>query len=180
VLADSLVELANIHYSNVTQSIGVGHKFFRLFGSRSQSLGTNFEFAAVRLQHGDNSFYYRAKAGDLLPKALAEDMASFGPVANWPREGTDKQVVGPRNEVASIFTEGCHVFFPATRYELPYWVNVGHLERDPTVDFSLGFINELAKPIVIESTSQAIKPWIIEALVDSNVNASEKYLVCSL
>jgi hypothetical protein len=175
IIADALIEVAALHFQNITPRSGAGRQFFRVLGGRTQRVTSTFELSAVRFQHGTEQLFYRAKSGQVDPKDLADDMADFPQVASWPVDKNEKVAHGSAEMVDRIFTDGVYVFFPSTRFEMPYWVNLTMLERDPESDFSTQFSDMLHKPIVVQTALQNIKPWILETLVDSNLNAAEVF-----
>ena len=169
VVADGLVEIAAQHYENITPTQGSSRRFFRVLGGRSMRVGSSFELSALKFKSGPHEFAYLSSVGDLSSPQAAEEMEKFSSIANWGG-GKTKVVVGPQDQIAGIYGEGAYIFFPSTRFEMPYWANVGALDREPEGDFSQSFTRHLGKPIVVQSALQAMKPWIMNLMLDTIVS----------
>ena len=52
-------------------------------------------------------------------------------------------------------------------------MNAAILDRDPEADFSVGLSHRLRKPIVVQSAIHALKPWILDLLLDQSVDAMQ-------
>jgi predicted ATPase len=180
IIGDALIEIAAQHFSNVTPAQGVGRAFFRMLGSRNQRVSSSFELSALRFVDAAHEFYYRAKSGTVLSSSLIQHMAHFSSVSNWDEKGNEKVVVGPTSEIERIYNRGAYAFFPSTRFELPHWVNVPLLERDPDVSFTPTFSNQLSKPIVVQSAIQTLKPWLIDVMLDQSVDSLNIMLASDL
>jgi len=180
IIADALIEIAAQHFQDVTPTQGFGRTFFRILGGRTQRTSAGFEVSALRFFDGAHEFYYRAKSGTVASSSLSNEMARFTPVSNWDERTNEKIVVVPTNEIERIYRQGVYAFFPSMRFELPHWVNVPLLERDPDASFTPTFSNLLPKPIVIQSALQALKPWLIDVMLDQSVDATDVYVASDL
>lgn len=169
IVADGLIEIACQHFQNITETVGLTRQYFRIIGSRSQRVGEIFQLSALKFKDGPHDLYYRAKGGEVSPATIAQELKPYGPVATWlPKSNQNEKVAeGPENEIARIYDSGAYVFFPSMRFEIPHWANAGVLEREPEGDFSMKFAQHLSKPIVVQSTLQSLKPWIMNVLLDS-------------
>ncbi len=171
VLSDGLFEIAALHFQNVLPYEGMNRKFFRVLGGRTTRIACEFELCALRFAHGQDQFTYRAVSGNLAPDLVFSDMAPFGPEASsWEIGKNHKSPFGKPELVKDLFMEGVYAFFPSTRFEAPYWANLGILERDPKADFSPAFDQTLPKPIIVQSSLQELKPWLLELITDSNTS----------
>lgn len=167
ITSDALLEIAAQYYGDALPSqAGGGHKYFRILGGRSQKSGASFELSLLHFTHNTSNYYYRAKAGTVSPSSLDPLLNKYEPIKTWAETGNEKIVVGPTDQINSIFESSVCLFFPSSRYELPAWANIGILDRDPDADFSPRFLNHLSKPIVVQSSIQKLKPWIYDVLFD--------------
>jgi len=173
IVADALIEIAAHHFNDITPSEPSGRSFFRIVGGRNQRTTATFELAALRFIDGSNEFFYCSKAGNLSPAIVAQDMARYAPVKDWPEKENHKAVHGPEQEIAAIYEKGAYIFFPSTRFEIPHWVNSSLLERDPDADFTPKFTQKLRKPIVVQSAMNTLKPWIVDVLLDQSVSLGD-------
>jgi hypothetical protein len=169
-IADAVAEIAAQHFVDVLPQQGPGHQYFRIVGGRNLRTGQLFEFAALRFTHQNADYFVRVKAGKISPETLSDALAGFGPIKNFPEQGNDKTVIGNNDLVAQIFSSGAYAFFPSSRYELPHWANRAILERDPAIDFAPQFADRLDKPIIIQSAVQALKPWLVDVILDRSID----------
>ena len=179
IIADGLIEVAALHFQNITSRRGMTRDFFRTLGGRTQRIEAQFELSALKFVDGSHEFYYRAKSGTVSPDTLARDMEPYQPVASWGDENI-KNVVGPVAEIERIFATGSYIFFPSTRFEAPYWANLGMLARDPEGDFTLNFTGNLGKPIVVQTAVNILKPWIIILMLDTVINAADVFTISTV
>jgi hypothetical protein len=177
IVADGLVEIAAQHYQNITRVDGIHRQYFRLTGGRSQRSGAAFELSVLRFEHSGKPIFFRSKAGSLKPADAISEMGFFQNGANWPENGNDKAVVVDTRDVAEIYGQGAYTFFPSSRFEVPYWANMGILERDPSADFTLGLAGQLRKPIIVQTAIQELKPWIIDVMLDMGLNSAEVFVL---
>jgi len=171
IVADAMIELAASHFTNVAPGGQLARSYFRILSGRNHPVSTTYELAAARFMTSTQEFLFRSKSGSLSPTAVALEMQQFGPVASWSDDANEKKVFGSSDEIGRIFGSGVYAFFPSTRFELPHWANVGFLERDPIADFTPSFQKRLAKPIIVQTGVQGLKPWIIDVLLDRSIDA---------
>lgn len=179
IIADGLIEIAAQHYQNITPSQGASRKFFRVLGGRTMRVGFPFEISALKFRNGSEEFAVLASSGDLSDPLATKQMEDFSPIANWGG-GKQKTVVGPQDKIADIYNRGAYVFFPSARYEIPYWANVGVLDRESDGDFSQGFDRQLGKPLVVQTALQAMKPWIMNLMLDLIVSWPDVFSISDI
>jgi hypothetical protein len=175
IIADALIEIAALKLQGVTPTQGMARKFFRVLGGRSIRLSTKYEVCAARFEHDSDQFFYRSKSGEVAAKDLLSKMAAFGPAGNFKSETieTGKIAFGPAIKVPSIFHEGAYAFFPANRFELPFWMNADLLAHDPPVGFAPLLSDHLRKPVMVQTAFSEMKSWIMGLLADSGINVME-------
>jgi predicted ATPase len=171
IIADALVQLAVGAFPDVAPAVQMGHEYLRVLGSRSQRLTSAYEVAALRFRDGNDDLFYRAKVGNVQPAALADRMVEYPPVASWQEAGNEKQTTAEEEKARAIFQSGAYAYFPTSRYELPHWVNASFLERDPEADFAPRFTGKLRKPIVVQTSFPALKPWLIDVILDQALDS---------
>jgi hypothetical protein len=94
IIADGLVEIAARAYQDVAPTQGVGHQFFRVLGGRSVRVGSSYELAALRFEHGAEELYYQSKAGTIDPQFLNQELQGFPAFANWGPGENNKSAIG--------------------------------------------------------------------------------------
>jgi hypothetical protein len=174
ITADGLIEIAALHYVNLTPQVGVGRRFFRVLGGRTQRVGSNFELSALKFRDQTHEFYYRAKTGEVTASLVSDEMKPYPGMIHWSA-GNDKRASGQTAEIERIYGNGAYAFFPSTRFEIPYWANIEAMEREPEADFNLEFSKVLEKPIVVQSAMKFLKPWIMNLMMDTIVTAADVF-----
>lgn len=171
IVADALFELANKHFADISPRQGHGHSFYRLLGSATIRVGAQFELTAVRFEHNGMPFGCRSKLGAAEPAAFAGRFNFYPEMGQWP-DGGDKSTFGDTGQVEQIYRNGCYTFFPSNRAEAPSWLNTGAFEIDPPVRFDMDVKDRLRKPITSSSQFEALKPWIIDVILDQSIDAT--------
>jgi hypothetical protein len=168
-LTDALIELAAQNFNDVApqQPMG-GHQWHRVIGKATIRTGSNHELALLRFEHEGNDFTYVSKGGQIAKQDIEHMLDAFPDAPNWPPEGHHKSVGGPNGQIEMIFRQGCYVSFPTDRAETPYWS--GRTAKKEESVFADRFSNELQKPISVGSSLSALKPWLVDVLLDQMVD----------
>jgi hypothetical protein len=170
-LTDSLIELAARKFTDVApRQVMGGHKWHRIIGHATIRTGTNHELALLRLEHEGDDFTYVSKGGQIAKQDIQDTLGAFPHAPNWQPEGHHKSVGGPDAPIEMIFRSGCYVSFPTDRAEKPYWS--GGITKKDDSDFADRFSNELQKPISVRSSISALKPWLVDVLLDQMVDGT--------
>ena len=170
-LTDALIELAARNFSDVAPQHHMGgHKWHRVIGGATMRTGTNYELALLRLEHEGNDFTYVSKGGQVAKPDIQDILGAFPHAPDWQPEGHHKAVGGPDGPIQMIFRRGCYVSFPTDRVEKPYWS--GQTAKRDDSDFTDQFSNELRKPISVRSSISALKPWLVDVLLDQMIDGT--------
>lgn len=170
-LTDALIELAARKFSDVApKNTEGGHQWHRIIGSSTMRTGTNFELALMRLEHEGDDFTYVSKGGQVEKIEIQDILDAFPKAPNWQPEKPLKSVGGPEGPIQMIFRGGCYVSFPTHRVEKPYWA--GQTAKRDDADFEDQFSNELRKPISVTSSISALKPWLVDVLLDQMIDGT--------
>ncbi|WP_082548858.1 AAA family ATPase [Rhizobacter sp. Root404] len=169
-IADSLIEIAAEHFQDVSPSSHAGRLFYRVIGASTTRLGAAFDLTTIRFRHNENFLYYRSKAGTVEAGTLAARLTEFAPIASWKTTGNEKATNSGGQNIAEIYQPGAYVYFPANRSERPYWMNHEY-EKESEATFPQKWDKRLGKPIVVQSTLDSIKPWLIDIILDQSVDA---------
>lgn len=171
-VTDALFEIAAKKFTDVAPpnpSGGVGHQWHRIIGGSTIRSGSAFELALLNFIEGEENHTYVSKGGR-LPKADVADRLGKFPQANWAEEGSHKEVVGPDTSIERVFRQGCYVSFPSERGEEPYWS--GRSTASDASVFEDRFQNRLRKPISVRSTLEDFRPWLVDVLLDTTIDAT--------
>lgn len=167
LVTDAMFEAAASHYQDVLPRSGIGRSYFRVVGGRTTTLGTAGGFSLLKFEHQEEIFLYKEKAGDLDPALVAQRVpADLAGQLNWPQVGSFKEFTVPDQKSKEIFEGGVYAYFPASRSEIPFWLN---RESIPETEFDLfgAFANRLRKPIFVERSLDLFKQWIIAVILES-------------
>jgi len=167
IIADALVLMATPAFHDVTVSTPAGKSYFKLVGATNQRLGTPYGISFLRFTHEQASALYVDKSGTLDPSTYTDKLNTrFSQALSWQVEGNHKNISGFTNElVEDIFQSSSLCFFPASRKELPHWINRDILPDDTNDKRS--FSGYLGKPIFVEQSRDINKRWIIDIVLDS-------------
>lgn len=168
LIADAIVEGASQHHSDVVApSGGVDRHWFRIVGGATLRRGAPGGFALLRFEEGGTSYVYTQKAGEFPPASVPPDLSpALRPHANWSDAESVK--LFPLGEDASrrIYQEGCYAYFPASRSELPHWMNSESL-RENDFNVEARYSGRLGRPLYIDRGIERLQRWIPRVLIDS-------------
>jgi hypothetical protein len=173
ILADALAEIATKHYTDVLPTKGAGHSYFRILGGRNLRINQSYEVSALKFSHQNEDFFVRMKAGTVESSTLASELSDFEAIANFPKDGSDKEITGNEKTIEKIYKSGAYLFFPASRFEIPHWANRSILDRDVELDFTPQYSDKLGKPVIVQTAVQQLKPWLVECLNAQLVEANK-------
>lgn len=167
IITDAIFEGAAQHFQDVLPSNGLQRTWFRLVGSKTIRSGAAGGFSVLRFTDNGTDIFYSEKGGTFLGEAARNELPqSLHPGVNWPDDAkSHKTFQLPEGRSEAIFGQGVYVYFPASRAELPYWLN-----RESQVvdgfDVSLKLNGRLSKPIFVENGLQAFAQWLMSVIVE--------------
>ena len=169
-IVDALTEFAKIAFADIVSSDGLNTPFFRTIQPTAIRSGQRFSLSLLHCKANNDNLYYCEKSGVL-------DAASYSPVVksvftsvwNWPTEENHKYVSTNGKTVETEMTNGAHAFFPASRREVPDWLNPKSLKAHPTSS-SPHFDKQLDKPLWIETCAEENISWVLDVFLDSLVD----------
>jgi hypothetical protein len=167
LITDALFEAAAAHYDNVLPSKGAARAWFRVVGGRTTTVGTPGGFTLFQFEHDGANLIYKEKAGSVdSVEAKKRVPAEVGEAVNWPTEGSVKEFPIGHDVSRQIFESGVYAYFPASRSEIPYWLN---REALPETEFDVfvAFAKRLRKPIFVERSLDQLKQWLMSIILES-------------
>ncbi|MGE8132927.1 AAA family ATPase [Novosphingobium subterraneum] len=168
LVADSLFEAAAAHYDDVLPVSGQGRAWFRLVGSRTISVGAAGSVTLLQFEDEGVDRFFVEKAGSVV----AEELKSRTPNVFHSRFGWEN---GPKSfkkfsitdeESEILFKKGVYTYFPSSRSEIPYWLNVNALPK-VEFDLSLKISKKLKKPIFVERSIYDFTQWLLGVISDT-------------
>lgn len=172
MVVDALYEFAAAHFIDVAPPRpGGGHGYFRVLGGRTVRTDKPFELVALKFVQEGKSVVYRTKVGTLDPAQVRDDLESFPGAGAFPEGSNVKQTFHNDDWVADEFSDNSYAFFPTGRSEKPYWINDEVVANDPNISFAIRYKEKLSKPIVVNTSIQALKPWIANLMMDISIDA---------
>jgi hypothetical protein len=172
-IADALFEAAAAHYEDSVRGTIPGRRpWFRIIGPNTISVGATGGCFLMEFFHNERIFLYHEKGGTLEKDKLATRAPeAFKDIVNWDDKVASKSFVIESQEAERIFEAGSYVFFPASRNELPHWLNVEAIRED-RFDLSQRFQKRVRKPLFVERSLDLLKQWILGLITDVRIDAS--------
>jgi hypothetical protein len=167
LVTDALFEAAAAHHDNVLPAQGASRSWFRFVGGRNLTVGASGGFSLLAFEDNGNTIVYKEKAGKLqnaeLQQRLPQDLKNS---VTWPEEGNYKEFSIDDERSRVIFSNGVYVCFPASRSEIPHWLNI---ESQPVAQFdtSPNISKRLKTPIYVEKALEQFQQWLMSAMADS-------------
>lgn len=171
IVADALVELAALHFSDIMPQRGAGRAFYRLLGSSTMRLGSAFELSAAKFVHEGIALSYRAVVGTVDP-AIARRLAFHPQLAQGFDGKPSKTATGDGDQIEKIFRSGAYCFMPSNRSESPAWLNIESASDEPTASFAPRTTGKLRKPIVNTTTLESTKSWLVDVILDQSLDSA--------
>lgn len=126
IIADSMIELAKKHYSNVTTTIGMNTSYFRVSGALNNRIGSDYNYSFIKYHDSSlGNAVYSDRAGDLPPERQ-DEWAILSSKYEHTIASQGKNLDGPLaqdNIVEKVFDNNVMCYFPPSRHEKPFWIN---------------------------------------------------------
>ena len=171
-IVDALTEFAKKAFTDIVPSDGLRTPFFRTIQPTAIRSGQPFSLSLLHFKATGSDFYYCEKVGTLETSSYSlepELKSVFTLVWNWPTAENHKNVSVNEKTVETEMTDGVHVFFPASRREVPDWLNPKSLNAHPTYS-STRFEKQLDKPLWIETCAEENISWVLDVFLDSLID----------
>lgn len=167
IITDSIFEGAAQHFQDVLPSNGLSRSWFRLAGGSIIKSGTMGGFSILRFTDEGVDRFHSEKSGMFLGEAARNELPqSLHLGVNWPDDSkSHKSFQLPDDRSEAIFGKGVFAYFPASRAELPYWLNRESQVLD-AFDTTLKFGGRLSKPIFVENGLHAFGQWLMSVIVE--------------
>lgn len=167
LVADALFEAAATHYDNVLPAWGQGRAWFRLVGGRTVSVGASGSVSFLHFDDDGADRFFKEKAGTVDAEAVKGRAPTiFEGQCTWPStKDSIKEFAIADAQSQTLFEKGVYTYFPSSRSEVPYWLNV---EALPSTEFDLSqrFSKRLRKPIYVEHALHDFTQWLLGAIAD--------------
>ena len=171
IVADALVEVAALHFSDIMPQSGSSRAFYRLLGPSTMRLGSAFEFSAAKFVHEGSNLGYRAVIGTVDP-AIVPRLAFHPELGQGLNGQANKTATGDAAQIEKIFHSGVYSFMPSNRAEAPAWLNSGSNSDEPTASFAVRTTGKLRKTLVNISTLDSTKSWLVDVLLDQSMDST--------
>lgn len=192
-IVDALHELGSQAFSDVTKTMGLGHKFFKLTSGNHIRLGAKGLVGYVQFTCADKrSLEYLYLRGDTKEDNARRAFEKAGlPISQLQLNGnSDKTFTRDENQVKKSFRASVLTYFPAYRYAIPEWIVEDYAPQRTSDPYRRHFNGELKRPIVVENARFDTPTWIEDVVIDSrsdltfngkdiflDANANEKKLL---
>ena len=172
-ISDALIKFAKKAFVDIVPDQNAPRTpYFRVVGSTNRAVGAESTLSLLSFREDKTVFSYCEKTGHLDKADITHRLGAHFAEISWKIEEDTKFVTGTEETLTPIFRDGAYAFFPSSRAEIPHWLNVDSLDRDPKFDFYLKLKDRLSKPIFVEKNLDYLKPWILDVILDSRIDSS--------
>ena len=170
-IVDALMEFGKKTFRDIVTTDGSKTPYFRIIYRRAIRSGQPFSLSLLRFKSTGDDLYYCEKSGVLDSATYSPNVKSvFEPVWNWALDENHKDVSVNRETVKDELLNGAHAFFPASRREVPDWLNPKSLKVSVNASKYRRFIDELDKPLCVETCAEENVAWILDVFLDSLID----------
>lgn len=136
------------------------------------SFGATGSCSLLQLRSEGTDFFFREKSGALSAEEVRTRVApTFLPQTNWNDDGAAvKDFTLTEADARRVFGKGAYAYFPASRSEMPQWLNRDSLPSD-AMALTARASNTLGRPIYVERGIEKLKQWLLTLLVDVRIDA---------
>ncbi|WP_345972236.1 ATP-binding protein [Sulfurimonas diazotrophicus] len=166
-IADALMEFAAKSFDDVLTRTATGHKFFKISGSVNTKTGRPYGLCFFEFENNGTKYQYIDKNGQL---SLVDIKTKTNNVFSLPFK-TDEIFKIISDDVAGSkddFKKNTYCFFPSNRFEVPHWMN-SEIYSDENFKFESQFVDKLKKPILIASSMEKNRSWLMDLVLDSHL-----------
>lgn len=179
-IVDAIIEFQKQFFNNVVKGQAFNASpYFKYTGIKNQKLGTEFGLSFLKFSHADKDLEYLDKSGKLSlidARKKTDSPLNFG---RFEEAGNFKTVTEIRSDkkIEADFTQNPYCFFPASRSEIPHWLNEKSIGDHEVFNFQERITGNLKKPIFIASGLRANKGWIMDLVLDYAIAQEGKHEV---
>ncbi|MCW3058571.1 MAG: hypothetical protein JWQ02_392, partial [Capsulimonas sp.] len=172
-IVDALMEFSKTAFVDmVLPGPGVQTPYFKVTGSTMQRSDSGCSIGLLRFGSNEKNAYYVDKTGNLSAEEFKVFLEGrFSPVTSWPVDKIHKNIHADKELIESVFNNSAICYFPASRHEHPHWLN-----QDSITNISIysslkpKYQGQLKKPLVVESSVNENKQWLLDIILDSRVD----------
>jgi hypothetical protein len=169
VIADALIIAASTGFDDIVPSVGINRPWFRVVGPGTVTVGTTGGCTILRFDHGDQTYWFREKAGRLAHQdVLGRAPETMRGVPAWEEEGNIKDFHISQEAAKQAIGSGAYVYYPSSRAEIPHWLNTESI-KDENFDFNERFASRLGRPIFVERSLDQVRQWLMALLTDAHM-----------
>lgn len=166
-IADALMEFAATSFIDVLPSIGQGHKYFKISGGINTKIGSQYGFCFLNFTDGEKNFQYLDKSGKLTFNECKDKTDNLLDLNSpWTDKDNLKITTHDSEYFKSQFKTNSFCFFPTPRFESPHWLNQSNFPVKDQFSFSSNLGNYLENPILISSSLEKTKSWLMDLAID--------------
>ena len=100
--------------------------------------------------------------------------ARFEPVASWPVHENYKKAPRSEEDSTRLFTQNSICYISSARRERPHWLNKESVIDEPIFHLDERLQGRLRTPIIVESSTQENKQWLLDVMLDAKADYAVK------
>lgn len=164
-IVDALYQLqGEAQFQDIPTYDGVLTHYYRISGGITQRHNTNYAISAIEFKNQDKNFLCTDCVGE-IPQDTRNKIKGYSPKF----QSKEISNLGDLEELKKDFKNNTYCFFPAERYEIPYWLNKDLLKKSEDfhgISFRQITSNQLDKPLTLYNSLYGNIKWFFDVLVD--------------
>lgn len=166
-IVDALFEFAVQAYRDVLPADGQARAYFKVTGPTNLRMPAAYGLAYLNFRDGDKTIQYFEKFGRLTTEQAKEKTKNkLNLPISWVDNSNQKISTQDNLYFKEQFSSNSFCFFPANRFEIPHWLNRSYSEVPPLFSFQEKFTDILAKPIVVSTSLDLTRQWVMNLVLD--------------
>lgn len=170
-IVDALYQLqSKAQFQDVPTYGGVLTHYYRISGGITQRYNTKYAISAIEFKNQDKNFLCTDCIGE-IPQDTRNKIKGHSPKF----QSKEISNLGNLEELKKDFKNNTYCFFPAERYEIPYWLNKDLLEKSEDfhgIPFKQITGDQLNKPLTLYNSLYENIRWIFDVIDDSSTVVS--------
>lgn len=172
-IVDSFYELADIAYTNATESIRNGHQYYKTIVNSQISFNESYLVSYINMEDDNKEYDYVFKSGNIsFSDYCIKNGLSLDQKLAWKQDENFKKVTGNQDDVERLFSKNVICFFGPNRYFKPSWMGNKYNTSDNISTYSQlpRYKGNLNNPITATNTADLTLQWLFDIITDSRAD----------
>lgn len=171
-IVDALYQLQGmVGYQDIPTYDGALIHYYRVSGATARNIDANYGFSAIEFKNQENTILCTDSC-ETIPWDIQQKFKHYSLEFKFKEVSTLQNIDTIKEIFKTDFDSNVHCFFPAERYETPYWINKDLLKKSE--DFHGLTLKQISrktldKPLTLYNSLQENIRWIFDIIDDSSV-----------